>query len=228
MKKQDLFCIAASVLMICSLPSDTSAQKQNLTESDKKALLVLARKTLVRYLTDGSLPAVDESHLRPSLLEKGACFVTLNKRGTGLRGCIGIFQRVEPLYRTVMGRAVAAATHDPRFPAVRLEELADIKLDISVLTEPRELEFTTAESLLKKLRPLKDGVILTTRYGSSTFLPQVWEQLPDKEQFLYHLCRKHGAPGMLWKEAPESIQVQTYQAIVFGEEEYGGPESGKQ
>lgn len=227
MKKQDLICLAASFLMICSVSSGASAQEQRLTESDKKNLLVLARKTLVRYLTDGSQPSVDETQLSRSLLEKGACFVTLNKRGTGLRGCIGIFQRVEPLYRTVMGRAIAAATHDFRFPTVRLEELADIKLDISVLTEPQDLEFTTAESLLEKLRPLKDGVILTTRYGSSTFLPQVWEQLPDKEQFLYHLCRKHGAPGMIWKEAPETIQVQTYQAIVFGEEKYGGPESGQ-
>lgn len=224
MKKQDLVCLAASFMMIWSVPSGISAQEHPLTATDKKTLLVLARQTLVRYLTDGSLPAVDESQLSQSLLDKGACFVTLNKRGTGLRGCIGIFQRVEPLYRTVMGRAVAAATKDFRFPTVRLEELPDIKLDISVLTEPKGLEFTTAESLLEKLRPLKDGVILTTQYGSSTFLPQVWEQLPDKEQFLYHLCRKHGAPGMIWKEAPESIQIQTYQAIVFGEDEYGGTE----
>jgi len=227
MKKQELIYIVVSFLAMCLGPFRSSAQEGNLSDSDKEALLILARKTLVQYLKDGNLPHVDESGLSKNLRENGACFVTLMKKGVGLRGCIGIFERTDPLYRSVMGRAIAAALQDSRFPAVRFDELKDIKLDISVLTEPQKLEFTSADTLLKKLRPLKDGVILKTRFGSSTFLPQVWEQLPDKEQFLYHLCRKHGAPGMIWKEEPEKIEVQIYQAIVFGEEEYGGPEHVK-
>lgn len=220
-KKQTIFLLV-SFLMICLSPLYVSAQEENLSESDKEALLVLARKTLTQYLKDGNLLRIDEHRLSKNLLEKGACFVTLYKKGSGLRGCIGIFQRTDPLYRSVMGRAIAAALQDSRFPAVTYDELKDIKLDISVLTEPEKLEFISADDLLKKLRPLKDGVILKTRFGSSTFLPQVWEQLPDKEQFLYYLSAKHGAPGMIWKEEPDKIQVQVYQAIVFGEKEYGG------
>jgi AmmeMemoRadiSam system protein A len=227
MKKKQTISVLVYLLMICFGPLCASAQEEKLTESDKDTLLVLARKTLTQYLKDGKLPQVDEHLLNKSLRENGACFVTLLKKGSGLRGCIGIFQRTDPLYRNVMGRAIAAALYDSRFPAVTYDELKDIKLDISVLTEPEKLEFTSADDLLKKLRPSVDGVILKTRFGSSTFLPQVWEQLPDKEQFLYHLSTKHGAPGMIWKEEPDKIQVQIYQAIVFGEKEYGGPKGVK-
>ena len=69
--------------------------------------------------------------------------------------------------------------------------------------------------------PLKDGVILKTPYGASTFLPQVWEQLPDKEEFLAHLCRKHGAPGDAWRRDYKNVAVSTYEAVVFSEEVFG-------
>jgi len=228
MEKKQTISALVYLLMICLGPlCCVSAQEEKLSESDKEALLVLARKTLTQYLKDGNLPRIDEHRLSKNLRENGACFVTLLKKGSGLRGCIGIFQRTDPLYRNVMGRAIAAALQDSRFPAVTYGELKDIKLDISVLTEPENLKFTSPDDLLKKLRPLKDGVILKTRFGSSTFLPQVWEQLPDKEEFLFHLCQKHGAPGMIWKEEPDKIQVQIYQAIVFGEKEFGGPKDIK-
>jgi AmmeMemoRadiSam system protein A len=222
MKTKAMIISMACVLLLSCMPSLIFAEEESLSDSDKEALLVLARKTLTRYLKDGALPHVDEQKLSKNLRKNGSCFVTLKKKGSGLRGCIGVFERTSPLYQTVMSRVIAAAIHDSRFPTVTYDELKDIQLDISVLTEPKKLEFSSAESLLQKLQPLKDGVIVKTRFGSSTFLPQVWKQIPDKEQFLYYLCKKHGAPGMIWKKEPEKIQVLIYHAIVFGEEGYGG------
>ena len=126
------------------------------------------------------------------------------------------------LYQNVMNRAVTAATRDPRFPKVTLDELKNIKIEISVLTEPKQLNFSSPDDLLSKLQPLIHGVILQTPYGSSTYLPQVWEQLPDKQEFLSRLCQKHGAPYHLWKTDHKKIKISTYQAIVFGEEKFGG------
>jgi AmmeMemoRadiSam system protein A len=138
-----------------------------------------------------------------------------------------MFSRTRPLYVNVIDRAIASATQDSRFPQVKYSELKGIKIEISVLTEPKPMEFSSPEDLLAKLRPLKDGVILETRYGESTFLPQVWEQLPEKEAFLGHLCMKHGAPADTWKRDYKNLKVLVYEAVVFGEEDYGRKTAGK-
>ncbi len=210
------------VVTIYFISMEVSAQDISLTGQDKKLLVTMARETLHVFLKDGSIPTYKNQTLSKVVQEKGACFVTLNKKGYGLRGCIGVFERNRPLYETVIDRAIAAATKDPRFPRVAYDELKDIKIDISVLTAPKPLIFHSPEDLLAKLRPLKDGVILKTRYGGATFLPQVWEQLPDKELFLSRLCQKHGAPSNIWKTDYKNISVLIYHAIVFGEENYGG------
>lgn len=221
----------AIILILYSLffcyQSATSVGGKILSDRDKEYLVNLARQTLYWYLKDGTIPSVDETILSKSLLQKRDCFVTLDKRGIGLRGCMGIFNSNKPLYQNVIDRAIAAATQDPRFLPVKYEELKDIKLEISVLTEPEELKFNSPEDLIAKLRPMKDGVILETRYGSSTYLPQVWEQLPDKEVFLTELCKKHGAPGDIWRTEYKHIKVFVYEAIVFGEEVYGRRVIGK-
>ncbi len=214
------FVILVVIIFFISL--DVKAQEVSLTQQDKKSLVTLARKTLHKFLKDGSTQTFKARTLSKSLQKKRACFVTLTKKGYGLRGCIGVFERNRPLYENVIDRAIAAATKDPRFPRVTYDELKDIKIEISVLTEPKPLVFHSPEDLLAKLRPLKDGIILKTRYGSSTFLPQVWEQLPGKESFLSHLSQKHGAPKNIWKTDYKKVSVLTYQAIVFGEENYGG------
>jgi len=221
MKTGNCIMFLAGLFFLCT-PTITFAMEQNFSDEDKEFLIRLARNTLTQYLKDGSILKIEDKQVSKSLREKGACFVTLTKKGTGLRGCIGIFERNLPLYRNVIDRAISAAVHDSRFPKVGYEELKDIKIEISVLTAPEKIGFHSPEDLLAKLRPGIDGVILKTRYGSSTFLPQVWEQIPDKEQFMSYLSRKHGAPGMIWKSNYQDIEVQTYQAIVFGEETYGG------
>lgn len=214
--------LAVFSLSVFLITPKTGAGDMALTEQDKQQLIMIARETLETYLKDGKIPKIKENDLSKAIMENGACFVTLNKKGSGLRGCIGIFERERPLYKNVISRTIAAATQDPRFPIVTQDELKDIKIEISVLTEPKPLQFKSSQDLLAKLRPLTDGVILHTRYGGSTFLPQVWEQLPDKEAFLSRLCQKHGAPGNAWKRDIENIAVETYQAIVFGEDVYGG------
>jgi len=203
------------------------AAEDRLTDREKAFLVNLSRQTLYYHLKDGTVPYVDEKVLTDNLKSKKCCFVTLDKKNSGLRGCMGLFESQEQLYKNVIDRTIAAATKDPRFTPVTYDELKDIKLEISVLTEPINLPFSSPEDLMNKLQPLKDGVIITTKYGSSTYLPQVWEQLPDKKDFLSSLCMKHGAPPDYWETNYKDMTVQTYQAIVFGEEVYGTIVVGK-
>lgn len=197
------------------------AQEDPFTNREKEYLINLARQTLYWYLKDGTIPEPDENALTNQLRQKAACFVTLSKKDLGLRGCMGLFERDRPLWQNVIDRTIAAATGDPRFNKVTYDELKSIKLEISILTEPEQLQFNSPEDLLTKLQPNKDGVIIITKYGSSTYLPQVWEQIPDKEDFLSRLCAKHNAPPNIWRTDCRNIQVLTYRAIVFGEEIYG-------
>ncbi len=198
------------------------------TVVEKTFLLNLARAALFYYLKDGSIPKIDEKYIPVSLKQHRGCFVTLEKKSTGLRGCIGYISAPDkPLYKAIIDRAIAAATYDPRFPKVQEAELKDIKIEISILTTPNKLDFKTPNNLLEKLRPNIDGVILQTPYGSSTYLPQVWEHFDDKKSFMDNLSAKHGAPYNIWAQKPEDISVSIYQAIVFGEENFGNIVVGK-
>ncbi|MBN2494566.1 MAG: AmmeMemoRadiSam system protein A [Deltaproteobacteria bacterium] len=192
------------------------------SSSEKRLLLSLARAAIEMHLRGEGAPGLDEACRTAYLSEPLAVFVTLTTRQGELRGCIGMFEPHEPLYRNVIDRAVAAATRDPRFRPVRLDELAGLGLEISILTRPQPLAFSSPEDLLARLRPGEDGVILESPAGSSTYLPQVWEQLPDKAQFLSRLCQKHGAQADCWRR--QGAGVQTYQAIVFGEHDTQGIE----
>ncbi len=185
-------------------------------------MLQLARSTLQEYLASGKVNLPDPQKLSSNLTEKRPCFVTLMKRGSGLRGCIGLFEFDRPLYKNIIERSVLAATQDGRFDPVKAAELKEIKIEISILTEPKEIPFSTTEYLLSKLRPFTDGVILHTTYGVSTYLPQVWEQLPDKEEFLGSLCEKQGSGPDCWRIKDKNLKIETYQAIHFQEVDYGG------
>jgi len=205
-----------------------STAEDNYTDKEKEYLINLARQTLYWYLRDRSIPQVNETELSKNLKEKKACFVTLEKRHSGLRGCMGMFEPVDsPLYKNVIDRSIAAATKDPRFTQVEYNELKDIRIEISILTTPQELLFDSPDDLLSKLKPFEDGIILETEYGSSTYLPQVWESFSNKEHFLSSLCRKHGAPANYWKTDYKNMQVNKYKAIVFAEEVYGRRVIGK-
>ncbi|MGD2248556.1 MAG: AmmeMemoRadiSam system protein B [Candidatus Methanofastidiosia archaeon] len=182
-------------------------------EEDQHFLLELARKTLEQYLQNGTFLQVDESKLSDTLKEERACFVTLNKNGM-LRGCIGSLTPEHPLYQGVMQNAVYAALQDPRFPPVQYQELSEITIEISVLTVPKQITYSSQAELLQKIE--RKGVIISEGAHRATYLPQVWDQLPDPEEFISNLCRKAGLSPDYWKEG--TLEVYVYTAHAFEEE----------
>ncbi len=132
-----------------------------------------------------------------------------------LRGCIGTIEPMLPLVEGVAENAINAAFHDPRFPQLENDELSQVAFEISVLTVPRTVAFTDGEDLKQKLKPGVHGVILSRGRLRSTFLPQVWEQLPDPDSFLGHLCQKGGLESHCWQDTRTTVQV--YEAEYFGE-----------
>lgn len=187
---------------------------KKLTEQEQNILLEIARQALETKIRGKELPRIDLDALPQSLRENGASFVTLTKAGK-LRGCVGILQASQPLALDVQSRAVAAALHDYRFSSLQPEELSEIVIEISRLTPPQILEYETPEDLLQKLRPGVDGVVLEDGMRRATFLPQVWEQIPDPEQFLNHLCHKMGNPMNAWRE--KKLDVSIYRVEKFRE-----------
>jgi len=185
-----------------------------LTLEEKQTLLRLARQALENGVRGLPLPPLPQPELTPILCAGGASFVTLTKAGE-LRGCIGALEPYQPLAEDVREHAVAAALEDYRFPQVQESELKQIAIEISRLTVPVPLEYTTPEDLLGKLHPGMDGVILRDGFHRATFLPQVWEKIPDKAAFLSNLCYKMGASPNTWRR--KHLEVLVYQVEEFHE-----------
>ncbi len=185
-----------------------------LTLEEKHILLRLAREALEKGVRGEKLPPLDWEHLPAILRAPGASFVTLTKYGE-LRGCIGTLEARQPLAEDVREHALAAALNDYRFPPVEIQELSEIEIEISILTEPVRLEYSTPQELIAKLRPGIDGVVLQEGGRRATFLPQVWAKVPDPEEFLSQLCMKMGTPPDLWKKKP--LEVFVYQVEEFRE-----------
>ena len=189
-------------------------ESNSLTPEEKQILLRLARQALEDGVKQGKLPKIDLRTLPPRLREQGASFITLTIKNE-LRGCIGALQAYQPLAEDVREHAMAAALEDPRFPPVQANELNRIKIEVSHLTDPVVLQYSSAEDLLSKLRPHVDGVILRDGFRRATFLPQVWEKISDPAEFLENLCYKMGAESNLWKH--KHLVVQIYQVEEFHE-----------
>jgi AmmeMemoRadiSam system protein A len=188
--------------------------EDKLTPEEQKILLHLAREALQYGVKGESLPPLDSSALTPRLLEEGASFVTLTEAGQ-LRGCIGALEPYQPLAQDVREHAVAAALEDPRFPPVNMGEVDRVHIELSRLTRPVPLPYAHADDLLHKLRPHVDGVILRDNFRRATFLPQVWEKIPDPAEFLDNLCYKMGAHPDLWRR--KHLEVLVYQVEEFQE-----------
>jgi AmmeMemoRadiSam system protein A len=185
-----------------------------LTDGEKQILLRLAREALEHGVRGMKLPPLDKKTLTPSLLENGASFVTLTINHE-LRGCIGALEAYQPLVDDVREHAIAAALQDPRFPPVGESELKRIHVEVSRLTAPQPLEYSSSDDLIARLNPHVDGVILKDGYRRATFLPQVWDQIPDPVDFLNHLCAKMGSPRNLWRST--KLQVYIYHVEEFHE-----------
>jgi MEMO1 family protein len=196
-----------------------NSDSTHFTEEQGQALVRLARQTISKKLGKEP-PASESANSMDKLLEsepfqqRRGAFVTLKKKGQ-LRGCIGSLAAYEPIADGVRDNAINAAFRDPRFRPLSAEELDDLQVEVSILTEPKPLAYTDAQDLVKKLRVHVDGVILRKGGASATFLPQVWDQLPDPEQFLSHLCQKAGLPGDAWKTSKP--EISTYQVEYFEE-----------
>jgi AmmeMemoRadiSam system protein A len=176
-----------------------------------RVLLRIARESLVEALGIG----IAADYREPWLQEPGATFVTLTRWGE-LRGCVGSVRAYRPLFDDVWLNARASAFHDTRFAPVEREELAEIAIEVSRLSPPVPLPpFASEEEAAVALRPGVDGIILEAGSHRATFLPQVWEQLPDPMEFLAHLKRKAGlAPGF-W--SPD-VQLLRYSVMKWEEE----------
>jgi AmmeMemoRadiSam system protein A len=194
---------------------DIITSLDEISEEEGKALVFLARKAIEEYLNNGVIIDLTDIPFE-NWKKKGASFVTLENKYTGqLRGCIGSIIPVQPLYKDVIRNAIAAATQDPRFPPVTVEELPDIRVKVSILSFPQPLKFNSPEDLLNKIEPFKDGLILKFGENQGTFLPDVWEELPEKTQFLSHLCLKAGLPQDCWLTLP--VEIYRYRTKVFSE-----------
>jgi AmmeMemoRadiSam system protein A len=152
----------------------------------------------------------------PWLRELGATFVTLTQHGD-LRGCIGTLEAHRPLVEDVKSNAIAAALRDPRFPPLQATELAYTRVEVSLLSPSEELRFESEQDALAQLRPEVDGVIFECGYYRSTFLPQVWEQLPDPQTFLAQLKRKAGLSASFWSK---EVRLSRYTVSKWKELEH--------
>lgn len=208
------YCIPAP---ICSTTADEhkgGGMSNSLTHEEQQTLLKLAREAMEYGVSDKKLHALDQNLLTPKLLEWGASFVTLTINDE-LRGCIGALEAYQPLVEDVREHAIAAALKDPRFPPVEKSELSRIRLEISRLSAPHPMEYSSSDELIKNLRPHVDGVILKKGQRRATFLPQVWEKIPDPAKFLEALCRKMGLNRNAWRILPMDVLV--YQVEDFQE-----------
>lgn len=181
------------------------------SSDEKRSMLALARSTIENILKRQN-PSI-ENNLSKKLSETRSCFVTLHAKDGSLRGCIGNIEAFEPLSSNIIHNAAHSAFQDPRFQRVKnLDELADITIEISVLTPPEKIK-STDEFVIGK-----HGIILSKGFHSSVFLPQVApEQGWDKETTLVHLSLKAGLDPYAWKEADAEFKV--FEAIVFSEKE---------
>ncbi len=187
---------------------------EQLTSDERGILLRLARRSIEAAVNHKPLPPLDRDGLPARLLQPGASFVTLTIRNE-LRGCVGALVPYGPLVDDVREHAVAAALEDRRFRPVSSDELPLLRIEISRLTLPEELEYNSPLELPDLIRPNIDGVTVFDGWQRATFLPQVWEKLPDTELFLDHLCQKMGAAPDLWRR--RILRVQTYQVEEFHE-----------
>ncbi|MBK9952994.1 MAG: AmmeMemoRadiSam system protein A [Candidatus Competibacteraceae bacterium] len=186
---------------------------ETLSKLDRAALLEVARASIQHGLRHGQALEVEPANYPETLRPPRATFVTLETGGQ-LRGCIGALVARQPLVQDVAAHAFAAAFEDPRFPELREDEFPKLDIHISVLSPPEPLSFSSEDELLAQLRPGVDGLIIQVRHYRATFLPAVWEQLPDPYVFLAQLKQKAGLPLDFW--SPE-LSAERYTAEYFGD-----------
>jgi AmmeMemoRadiSam system protein A len=176
-------------------------------------LLPIARAAIARELGRHHAAAEDAQWLRGH----GACFVTL-RQCERLRGCIGTLKAHRPLLEDVKANARAAAFRDPRFPPLAQDELDSTAVEVSLLSQLAPIEFRDERHALAQVRPGIDGLVFEYGHHQSTYLPQVWKDLPDAVEFLATLKQKAGLPPDFWD--PE-VKLTRYTVSKWCEDQYG-------
>ena len=159
----------------------------------------LALSVIKQYVEIGSKLVVKAKEVDRKLRQKAACFVTVYVNG-GLRGCTGNAVTSGPLYKTIIYNAVETISHDYRFLPITKEDLPDLTVEVSVLTPLTIYQPKNNQSLLTFLAQRKPGLVVKKIGLSALFLPQVWKELPNAENFLSRLCVKAGLSPGAWKE----------------------------
>ena len=181
----------------------------SLTVTEKNTLLDIAQESIAFGLKYNKKLSVKARDYSPNLQQHRATFVTLNLHQQ-LRGCIGTFKAHQTLVEDVAEHGYAAAFEDPRFPAVTHAELPHLDIHISILTPAIPMQFTSEDDLLQQLQPDVDGLILQSGRYRGTFLPVVWQQVPEPKQFLRQLKMKAGLAGDYWGN---DVQVSRYTTV---------------
>jgi AmmeMemoRadiSam system protein A len=182
---------------------------EQILTSEERGILLRAAREAIESRLERRHPSYPEA--TGNLKKKSGAFVTLNKKDK-LRGCIGFVIAARPLLQTVIEAAEASAFHDPRFPPLDVRELADISIDISVLSEPRPVRS------LDEIQVGTHGLIVHQGHRSGLLLPQVATEYGwDRDTFLTNTCHKAGLPGDCWRQADTEIEL--FAAEVFGEKE---------
>lgn len=183
----------------------------SLNKEYQQRLLELAKNSIKQGLQTGCPIKIDLDDYPAELTELRATFVTLEKNHQ-LRGCIGMLEAVRPLAEDIAENAFSAAFKDPRFLPLEAYELDDLEIHLSILTPAEPVLFSSEQDLIAQLRPGIDGLILEEGRRRGTFLPSVWESLPEPEQFLRHLKQKAGLLPDHWSK---NIRIYRYQAEII-------------
>ncbi len=193
------------------VPTSSNKIVTALSSEDRQTLLDLARASIEKGLC-GEMFDIKPQNYSPALQAHAASFVTLHVNNK-LRGCIGTLEAEQPLVQDVVKNAYAAAFNDPRFSALTWQEFGRLDIHLSILNPPEPIRFKSEEDLIRQLRPGVDGLILKDGLNRGTFLPSVWESLPQPRDFLQHLKRKAGLPADHWSD---TIKVDRYTTESIG------------
>lgn len=176
-------------------------------------MLDIARLSIESGLADDIPLQLDSDNLASILSIPLGVFVTLT-RFEVLRGCTGALESSDPLAQSVANCAFNTAFHDHRFPPLGAAEIENIRIEISMLSEPESLVVTDRVDLLNRLRRQEDGLLMEDGHHRATFLPRMWDIISDAEEFIDHLLIKAGLPGDHWSA---TIRFKRYQSLSFCE-----------
>ncbi|WP_456476102.1 AmmeMemoRadiSam system protein A [Oceanithermus sp.] len=183
-----------------------------LSNEEKRTLLDIAESAIDQALRGVNPQPPALAGLPPRLARTGASFVTLTKNGR-LRGCIGSVEAYRPLAEDVHYNALAAAFRDPRFPPLTPAEWPETEVEVSVLSPLHPLEYSSLDDLIRQLTP-DMGLVLEHPRGRATYLPQVWEQLPDPELFLASLAQKAGLDPSVYANPATRLYYYTVEKFT--------------